>query len=218
MKKRVLFFLTAAVMLLASASGLACVHYDKSIVEAKDLKLRGHVEPEIGVPGYSGDLCCPVCGEVVIPGGPLAPKENSPGVAVTPGKPSQKKAPDQPVTQAKPESPVRPEEPVRLPPQEKPEEPVRTAKPEKTARPTDRTRDGQKPKVTASPERTVKSGQPSPAENTAGPGTEKPARERFSVRYPYRRVKMQPVAGIRAEAAGILLWSAAASPFQSLFR
>ena len=57
MKKRVLFFLTAAVMLLASASGLACVHYDKSIVEAKDLKLRGHVEPEIGVPGYSGDLC-----------------------------------------------------------------------------------------------------------------------------------------------------------------
>ena len=40
-------------------------------------------------------------------------------------------------------------------------------------------------------------------------------RKRFSKDFPYRRVKMNPEPGIRAEAAGILIWPVPASP---LFR
>ena len=31
-------------------------------------------------------------------------------------------------------------------------------------------------------------------------------RERFSTRFPYRRVRMNPAEGLRAEAAGVLVW------------
>ncbi len=49
-------------------------------------------------------------------------------------------------------------------------------------------------------------------------GEEAPAEENQNTRtFPYRRVKMKPRPGIRAEAAGILLWPAFGTPFQSLY-
>ena len=43
-----------------------------------------------------------------------------------------------------------------------------------------------------------------------------PVRQRFSTRYPWRRVRMTPQEGIKAPAAGILVWPAPASPFQQM--
>lgn len=49
-------------------------------------------------------------------------------------------------------------------------------------------------------------------------GEEAPAGENRNIRtFPYRRVKMKPRPGIRAEAAGILLWPVNGTPFQSLY-
>ena len=219
MKKRVLCFLTAAVLaMLLPVLGFACVHYNDT-VEPKDLVTRGYVEPQIGVPGYSGDLCCPVCGEVIVPGKPLPAKTSPSGSSGSTEKPSK---PEESGTQAKPEEAVQPEKPVQPVPQAKPEEPVQPQKPAQTA-PREKPEEPEKPKTTAQPkktarpEKTVKpAGEPAGG-NAKETGAEKPERERFSRQYPYRRVKMKPEAGIRAEAAGILLWPVAVSPFQSLF-
>jgi hypothetical protein len=49
-------------------------------------------------------------------------------------------------------------------------------------------------------------------------GEDTSAEEKKNIRtFPYRRVKMKPRPGIRAEAAGILLWPAYGTPFQSLY-
>lgn len=49
-------------------------------------------------------------------------------------------------------------------------------------------------------------------------GEDTPAEEKKNIRtFPYRRVRMKPRPGIRAEAAGILLWPAFGTPFQSLY-
>ena len=49
-----------------------------------------------------------------------------------------------------------------------------------------------------------------------GGGTWNPRRKRFSEKYPFRRVKMNPEPGIRAKAAGTLIWPKATSPLQQL--
>ena len=49
-------------------------------------------------------------------------------------------------------------------------------------------------------------------------GEDTPAEEKKNIRtFPYRRVRMKPRPGIRAEAAGILLWPVNGTPFQSLY-
>jgi len=49
-------------------------------------------------------------------------------------------------------------------------------------------------------------------------GEEASAEEEKKIRtFPYRRIKMKPKQGIRAEAAGILLWPVYGTPFQSLY-
>ena len=49
-------------------------------------------------------------------------------------------------------------------------------------------------------------------------GEDTPTEEKKNIRtFPYRRVRMKPRPGIRAEAAGILLWPAFRTPFQSLY-
>lgn len=49
-------------------------------------------------------------------------------------------------------------------------------------------------------------------------GEDTPTEEKKNIRtFPYRRVRMKPRPGIRAEAAGILLWPAFGTPFQSLY-
>ena len=70
---RVLAFLPAAVLLLAAAAS-ACEHYPDEVSEA-ELIPSGYAEPGVGVPGYTGDLLCPVCGEVCIPGKTIPAKQ-----------------------------------------------------------------------------------------------------------------------------------------------
>ena len=168
MKKRVFCFLTAAVMLLLllPAPALACDHTDEDGEPLKYVK-KGYVAPQIGKPGYSGDLCCPKCGAVVIPGAALPALEE-------------------------PAGPSGGSDPMEKP------KPQATAKPKATKKP--------------APKNPSK-----PAGSTAVPESVTAGRERFSPDYPYRRVRMQPSEGIRAEAAGILVWPAAASPFQRMF-
>ena len=212
MKRRVLCFLTAALLAaVLPASGFACEHYNVT-VWPRDLVTNGYVDPQIGVPGYSGDLCCPVCGDVIIPGKQLPPRKNPAGTSGGSGKPSETENAEQHETPAKPEEPVLPEKPVQLAAQtQRPAQPENREKPEKTVRP----KDTVQPKSTARPDKNVNAaGQPSGG-NQQVSGAVK--RERFSTQFPYRRVKMQPEAGIRAEGAGVLLWPVTVSPFQSLF-
>ena len=212
MKRRILCFLTAALLAaVLPVSGSACEHYNVT-VWTRDLVTKGYVDPQIGVSGYSGDLCCPVCGEVIIPGKQLPPREDPAGVSGGSGKPAEPGNTEQHETPAKPEEPVLPEKPVQPTVQtRKPAQPENREKPEKTVKP----KDTAQPKTTARPDKNGKSaGRPSGG-NKQVSGAEK--RERFSTQFPYRRVKMQPEAGIRAEGAGVLLWPVAVSPFQSLF-
>ena len=55
-----------------------------------------------------------------------------------------------------------------------------------------------------------------PEQSPTGSGPKKVARERFSVLYPYRRVKMDPRPGIQAEFAGELIWPIIGTPFLDL--
>ena len=182
MSRRVLCFLTAAVLcLLPFCPALAaCEHYTNGIVSGSDLVLRGYVAPQVGVPGYSGDFCCPMCGAIAIRGQTLP--------ALEPPNDHEGKT-DQPQDN---------QDTQILPAATKPSKtaaPTATRKPSATKKPSGTKQNG--PKATdppAAPERTV-----------------------FSAAYPYRRVRMAPEEGIRAEFAGERVWRGALSPFQSLF-
>ena len=52
--------------------------------------------------------------------------------------------------------------------------------------------------------------------SSGGAAAGKSDRDIVSENYPYRRVLMHPEPGIRAEAAGTLLWPLPSSPFQQL--
>jgi hypothetical protein len=59
--------------------------------------------------------------------------------------------------------------------------------------------------------------QPDP--KPAGSRDEKqPERERFSKEYPFRRVRMNPEPGIRAPAAGELIWPKETTPMQRMLK
>lgn len=60
--KRIISCLAALVLLLLSAVSFAeCEHR----VRPSEWLLQGYVDPQPGIPGYSGDFCCPVCGAVM---------------------------------------------------------------------------------------------------------------------------------------------------------
>lgn len=175
MSRRILFFLTAAVLiLLPFCPAMACEHYDTGQVTGSQLVRRGYTAPQVGVPGYSGDLCCPTCGAVIF-GGKELPALEPPGGPGTQGDPPA----SDPETN-KPSATVKP---------------AATKKPSATRKPSGTKQNGAKATdPPAAPERTV-----------------------FSSAYPYRRVRMTPEAGIRAEFAGEPVRYGTLSPFQSLF-
>ena len=71
--KRMICYLAALVLLLLPTGSFAeCEHYPGE-VSAGELLLKGYIEPQPGIPGYSGDWCCPICGAVVIRGNPIDP-------------------------------------------------------------------------------------------------------------------------------------------------
>ena len=80
MKKRAFSFLSAAmlILMLLPVPASACDHCDEDGEPLKYVR-QGYVAPDIGVPGYSGDYCCPECGAVVIQGWTLPALEDSSG-------------------------------------------------------------------------------------------------------------------------------------------
>ena len=182
MKKRLLCLLTAAmlILLILPIPAMACDHTDENGEPLKYVK-KGYVAPQIGKQGFSGDLCCPKCGAVVIPGKTLAALEEPAG----PGSTGQTEKPKQTAAPG----------PTKVP--KITDKPKTTAKPKNTQRP--------------SP------GAKKPAKQGGTPEAEPVKRERFSLRYPYRRIRMQMNEDLLAESAGILIWPVAGSPFQSLF-
>lgn len=60
--KRAISLLAALVLVLLPAITLAeCEHG----IRPSEWVLQGYVDPQPGVPGYSGDFCCPICGAVM---------------------------------------------------------------------------------------------------------------------------------------------------------
>ena len=226
---RVLAFLPAAVLLLAAAAS-ACEHYPDEVSEA-ELIPSGYAEPGVGVPGYTGDLLCPVCGEVCIPGKTIPAKQpeaphpaSNDGETETPPKPQPKPEP-QPEhepqgTQDGPEAPsdsggvtyAEPgtnDTPAASSPSAIPVAPAVQAPAAQTS-----ASGYSRPASTSSSGRT--SGKAGSGKKQEEPKAELPE-GRFSYRFPYRRVRLRPAEGIRAEAAGDLIWPVPRSPFQTLW-
>ena len=68
--KRTICCLAALVLLLLSTVSFAdgCEHR----VDPSEWLLKGYVDPQPGIDGYSGDFCCPICGAVMKKGQPIA--------------------------------------------------------------------------------------------------------------------------------------------------
>ena len=218
--RRGLCFLTAAafLLLLLPAPACACEHFGPDTEKSK-LVCKGRVEPQVGVPGYTGDYYCPICDALVRKGTVMEAADDQSGSPIQPQeKPDTPSDPEKPAGQEDPEKPAEPEQPVRPKPtaSSKP-----TAKPKKTAapKPTAGPKATAKPKTTARPKTAGSRGKAAQTagENGQDAGTEGRKWEPFSKQYPYRRVRMHPEEGIYAKAAGTLIWPVPASPFQRLF-
>ncbi len=275
MKKRVLCFLTAAVLALLPWAAPAedgddeeCRHEHKDTVR--------YVAPAVGVPGYSGDYACLDCG-FVFQKGDVIPAVDDPVGAVMAGGQDDSGGNDtdgltepavipavsdpEPDPPPQPDSPAQPEMPAAAPavqaetqPETKPELPVEApavqaetqpeTKPEAPAQPAavsapeaetapevpavpDPPKAAAEPVPEANPDpvpEPVPAGaapaaasDPAPRQPSGGSGGTRPSgRTPFSEKYPFRRVKMNPEPGIRAEAAGTLLWPKAVSPLQQM--
>ena len=219
MKKRALCFLTAAVLLLllpCASPADGCDH----VTKPSEWILQGYVDPQPGIPGYSGDFCCPVCGAVKQRGQQIAPQE-----IVEPEPDAPASEPDPPAdipSGQEEEPPAEPDQPVTPPQPQEPEAPP--AEPAQPDTPPAAEAQEELPPVIQEqpPEESAPAEQPAnpPASkpSTGNPPRKKPAatqRERFSAAYPYRRVKMTPAPGLCAEAAGVPL-GPAGSPLQQL--
>ena len=213
MKKR-LFLLSAiltAALLLQAGQALACEHYP-DVYTIDELILTGRVEPQVGVPGYSGDYCCPdpECGEVCIPGHELPAKQEE---APLPAENDDPQAPAGPQQPEGPQEPAQGQEPTETGSEpaegEKPADPPQVA-PDKPA--------PKKPKTTG--KAAEKEPQTPPKKQTVSEKKKTEETElpegRFSRKYPWRRVRFRHVRKVRAEAAGELLWKAPSTPFQSI--
>ena len=282
MKKRILCFLTAAVLILLPWAAPAededdeCLHPNKDLVNAK--------EPEVGVPGYTGDYVCPDCHAVLKKGDIIPALEPSVGEAMDgsldedgetggdgsstgseelpvipassdpqpesqpepepqsqPESPTQPEVPAQPETPVQPAAPAQPETRAETQPEVRPETPAQPAAvsapdaetppeapqvpeaPEPAAEPVPEPEPVPAPvpePVPAEAPDPAPAPAPAPAPKTSG-GSSKPrqaGREPFSERYPFRRVKMNPEPGIRAEAAGTPLRPKSLSPLQQMER
>jgi len=226
MRKRIILLavLLPAVLLLQPQPATACEHYP-DIYTVDELILQGYVEPQVGVPGYSGDFCCPDpdCGEVCIPGYELPakqPEAPQPAEDDDPEEPDDPEKPGEPEKPEEPEGPQEPDEPDAQPasgqeepgtgPQEK-EEP-----PKQPQIAPDRPASKPSSSAAASTEKQTQSTQSKQTSTVKEETTENPLPEgRFSRKYPWRRVKFRRIRRARAEAAGELLWKAPSTPFQT---
>ena len=130
--------------------------------------------------------------------------------------PSEPENPLRPGQAAAPEEPVGPAPDKAGIPAAEAEQPVVPARPKTEEAPAGEAQQPTEIPAPATDAPTVPAATPSPTprpETTARPanhnsnsGRKTPKRERFSKKYPYRRVRMHPQEGIWAEAAGELVW------------
>ena len=189
MIRRVICFLAAlALALLPVLACAECNHHDE---EGRPYGLvpSGYVPPQPGVPGWSGDMCCAACGAVVIRGTeiPALPEEDH----------RKEKLPDENDPKPVPAlSAGAPEEPA-------PEPPVLTSAQDSAVPP---------------PEEQAPQPQPVPQQTNTGKKSQTATKgEPFSEKYPYRRIRLTPEEGIRAEAAGTPVWPAIGDILADLF-
>ena len=242
MKKTTLWLTTIILaVLLLFDSACACEHYE-TIYFIEDLVLEGKKNPQVGIPGYTGDLCCPDCGEVCIPGTVIPALQPEAELPASDDRDTGNRPRPQPEPQVQPESPVQPETPVQ------PEQPSGSSGQAQSENPgiqqpsaisgpseTQNTSSGSLPQAApdrSAPAQTLPSGTTSSSSGRTGkqqtPSSDGfqqqpavnhplPPEGKFSWKFPYRRKKLNPQPGIRAEAAGILVWPVPASPFQTLW-
>ena len=209
MRQRVLCFLAVVslISLLLPVPVHACKHYNK-YSDRNKLVRKNHVDPQEGIPGYTGDFYCPVCGDLVIEGEPIPATEDTSGSYVhpqtIPGEPAKPDPPADPGKPAEPETPVKPKAGT-------------TPKPTATPKPTSKPKPTAKAKTETTPKPVKATGVTAKPAGAKAEKTGIQKRKPFSHQYPYRRVRMYPEEGIYAEAAGTLIWPAVGSPFRSLF-
>ena len=145
---------------------------------------------------------------------PVIPAAEPQAPAAPPAQPESPVVPaSQPVSQPEKPAETRVETPVQPPetqPEKQPEARTETAPAQLPAPPPEEKPTQSKPAESNEPAKT-------PARTPGGGKTTKPERERFSMMYPYRRVRMYPQPDILAEFAGELLWPVAGTPFLNMF-
>ncbi len=237
MKKRILCFMTAAVLILLPWNAPAELCEDGH-ADPADYYVVGAREPTETEPGYSGDFYCPVCKTLMVRGWKIDPLPPSGGNAQTgqpavqsPGNDSQEENPEAPVLppssgneqtgqpdsrpsgnnsqEKNPEIPVLPPAPSEPEKEPEPDEHLPEIPP---VNPEPEPKAGQKQK---SDQKQQAKTNPKPAGSTSG---KKSGREHFSKDYPFRRVRMNPEPGICAPAAGELIWPKASTPMQKMLR
>ena len=242
MLKRV-FALFTILLFLPVLAFAECNHHDED-GRPYGLVPRGYVPPQPGVPGWSGDQCCAACGAVVIRGSeiPALPEEDRrdekkeeedqpvvpadvPVVSVEQPEPpvvSVEQPQEQPVSPAQPEAPVVPAAQPVTPAETKEQAPVQPAESRQETQVQPESKPADLPAPPPEEKKTEQKQTNKPADSgkkTSGGGgkTKKAGRERFSDRFPYRRVKMTPDPEYIAEFAGELLWPLTGSPFLEMF-
>ena len=204
MSKRILCLLTAAILILLPWSSPAenneCLH--------KHWELRNVKNAGVGVPGYTGDKYCLDC-HTVFQRGKNTPALEPPAGSALDGSQDQSGNPSGSGSSGKSGKPKPTKKPTAKP----------TGKP--TAKPTAKPKKQEKlPTAPSAKSMPVPKKQSTPAANkkqqSGKKGSVGTKRVRFSKKYPFRRVRMNPVPGIRADAAGILVWPRSASPLQQI--
>ena len=159
MNRRFFCILTALLLVLPTAASpsSACDHCDPDTGEPYAVYLDGYIEPQPGVPGYSGDFRCSHCKGIVEPGGAIYVEEfydcmdpptdkpdpridNPPAQYGEGGNPPQTD-PDQPPEN--PDNPVTPQSPDNPDQPENPDNPVTPQTPDNPDNPSDPVTPGQ---------------------------------------------------------------------------
>ena len=233
--KRCFLYLAAVLLLLPlfSASALTpCAHYPGEVTD-EELEEVNRIPPREGIDG-SVDLCCPICHQVVdstvLPALPVSAEhpvssdeENPP--AQEPAAQPEPAAPPEPDVQPEPPAAAQPENPAQPAPQEAPASGTGSSG---AAVPSGGGSDSQNASappgaadVTANEQPqsggTGGAGRTGRTGSSGGGGNGSAEETGKGQTFPFRRVKMKPKPGIRAEAAGELLWPVHGTPFQVLF-
>ena len=212
MSKRILCLLTAAILLLlpwaSPAEDDECLH--------KHWELRNVKKADVGVPGYTGDKYCLDC-HTVFQRGKETPALESPAGSALDG--SQDQSGDS--SESGSGQSGKPSEPTKKPATKPTAKPTKKPATKPTAKPTVKPKKQEKlPTAPSAKSTPAPKKQNKPAakkkQQSGKKGTVGTRRIRFSKKYPFRRVRMNPIPGIRAEAAGILVWPRPASPLQQI--